>query len=339
MSQSTSSIQTAPQPSTIDTIQLRDIQIHLPRAPDAWHRPGTTQPCSASLRLSYSSSIAAAEADDVSRTIDYGKLFRRITQSMRKMNKTSKLYEYTLENYIMGADEKPLQDTLRGETGQDVRLFAAIMAESCLEILVECAVSARFHFSFSSVLYVSIDYVNERQKASPQSTAIRTDYGEFELRLHLPKAILRAAGGLWHRGVFVMRAIQEQGRTARRLILLEEEFEIREIRSFCILGVNPWEKLEKQAVNISLKFKGPGGHKWGSTVVDTYQAMSRDVAERVEKTSFQSVEALASFVARIVTMDHGNDKVTVLVEKHSALAFVGGSGLDITRSRAFYLKT
>ena len=48
------------------------------------------------------------------------------------------------------------------------------------------------------------------------------------------------------------------------------------------------------------------------------------------------MEALASFIARIVTVEFGNDQVTVLVEKPSALAFVEGSGLEITRSRAFY---
>ena len=135
---------------------------------------------------------------------------------------------------------------------------------------------ALFCFDFVSIL---VDEINDRQKACPHPTAIRTDYGEIELRVHLPKAILRAAGGLWHRSVFVLRTIQERGRAARRLMLLEEEFEMREIRTFCILGANRWERLEKQAVNISLKFQGPGGHKWGSTVVDTYQAMSRDVAE------------------------------------------------------------
>ncbi|KAK1149631.1 hypothetical protein N8T08_005182 [Aspergillus melleus] len=228
------------------------------------------------------------------------------------MNEISKQYEYKLENYIVGEDETPLQETLQGET-QDVRLFAALIAETCLKISDEFA------------------------KTCPHPTAIRTDYGEVELRVHLPKAILRAAGGLWHKSVSILRTIQERGRAARRLMLLEEEFEMREIRTFCILGANRWERLEKQAVNISLKFQGPGGHKWGSTVVDTYQAMSCGVAERVERSSFQSVEALASFVARIVTVDFENDKVTVLVEKPNALEFAGGSGLEITRLRAFYL--
>jgi dihydroneopterin aldolase len=37
-------------------------------------------------------------------------------------------------------------------------------------------------------------------------------------------------------------------------------------------------------------------------------------------------------------MDFGNERVTVRVEKPSALAFVQGSGVEITRSQAFFQK-
>jgi dihydroneopterin aldolase len=56
----------------------------------------------------------------------------------------------------------------------------------------------------------------------------------------------------------------------------------------------------------------------------------------VDQTSFQTVEALATFIARIVTVDFGNERVTVRVEKPSALAFVERSGIEITRSQAFF---
>jgi dihydroneopterin aldolase len=62
-------------------------------------------------------------------------------------------------------------------------------------------------------------------------------------------------------------------------VVLEEEFRIDGIRCYCILGVNSHERVEKQAVIVSLEFKGPGQLAWGSTVVDTYQAMTRAVAE------------------------------------------------------------
>ena len=58
--------------------------------------------------------------------------------------------------------------------------------------------------------------------------------------------------------------------------------------------------------------------------------------QKVDETTFQTVEALATFVARIVTVDFGNERVTVRVEKPSALAFVQRSGVEITRSQAFF---
>lgn len=58
--------------------------------------------------------------------------------------------------------------------------------------------------------------------------------------------------------------------------------------------------------------------------------------QKVDQTDFKSVEALATFVARIVTVEFGNESVTVKVEKPSALAFVQRSGVEITRSRAFF---
>lgn len=56
----------------------------------------------------------------------------------------------------------------------------------------------------------------------------------------------------------------------------------------------------------------------------------------MDETTFQTVEALATYIARIVTVDFGNERVTVKVEKPSALAFVQRSGVEITRSQAFF---
>lgn len=56
----------------------------------------------------------------------------------------------------------------------------------------------------------------------------------------------------------------------------------------------------------------------------------------MEATSYQTVEALATFIARIVTVDFGNQAVTVLVEKPSAMAFVERAGVEISRSHAFF---
>ena len=109
-------------------------------------------------------------------------------------------------------------------------------------------------------------------------TRIRSRSGD------LPKALLRAEEGLKYRSVTVWG--YKDGADAEVLdsesrcpVVLEEEFRIEGIRCYCILGVNSHERVEKQAVIISLGFEGPGQLAWGSTVVDTYVALTRAVAE------------------------------------------------------------
>lgn len=139
MSALNENIHIEPRPTIADTIQLRNIQLPLPISPEAWHRPGKRQPCTASFRLSYSSSIASAEGDDVSRTIDYGKLFRQINRDLQHLGNEIEP-GHALGDGIIGVDGTPLQDRLRGALGQDVRLAAGIMANCGLQILEETAV-------------------------------------------------------------------------------------------------------------------------------------------------------------------------------------------------------
>ncbi|KAL4896900.1 hypothetical protein BDV59DRAFT_190815 [Aspergillus ambiguus] len=320
-------------PPVLDSVQLRNIQLPLPVAPEAWHRPGKSQPCTASLKLSYSSAVAAAIADDVSLSLDYGKLYRRIDEDIRQMGKHADHPGHRLIS-LEGSRRNSMMET---EVGQDVRLTAALVANCALGLLDETAAGVRrmSHVHQNprhSNLMGTVDLSN-----TPSKTPIDGVFGQCEVWLHLPKALLRAEEGLHYRSITVWGYRQANndapsGETSERCpVVLEEEFQIKGIRCHCILGVNSHERVEKQAVIISLAFRGPGQLAWGSTVMDTYQAMTRSVAEKVEKTSFQTVEALATFIARIVTVDFANERVTVKVEKPSALAFVEGSGVEITR--------
>lgn len=56
----------------------------------------------------------------------------------------------------------------------------------------------------------------------------------------------------------------------------------------------------------------------------------------VDKTSYETVEALATHAAKIVLVEFPLDEVTVRVEKPSAMAFVAFSGLEITRAASFF---
>ncbi|KAI2793180.1 hypothetical protein POX_b03230 [Penicillium oxalicum] len=327
-------------PAVLDSVRLRDIELPLPAAPDPWHRPGKPQPCTASLKLSYSSAIAAAEKDDVSLSIDYGKLFRRLETDAREMAHHTSSPEHP-HHRMVSVEGTRREEMKASEVGQDPRVTAGIVANCGLSLLDETAAGVRRMSHLRQSPRNSFSGAQVPALPPADAAPITAEYGRCEVWLHLPKALLRAEEGLKYRSVTVWGYTDDAGEGAlesesRCPVVLEEEFRIEGIRCYCILGVNSHERVEKQAVIISLGFEGPGQLAWGSTIVDTYVALTRAVAEKVDETTFQTVEALATFVARIVTVDFGNERVTVRVEKPSALAFVQRSGVEITRTQAFF---
>lgn len=279
-------------PAVLDSVQLHKIQLPLPAAPDPWHRPGKPQPCTASLKLSYSSAIAAAAADDVSLSLDYGKLYRRLDQDIQQMGSHP-----GSDNRMISVDGSRRDEMSTKGLGQDVRGTAEIVANCALGLLDETAAGVRrmSHVHQSPRNSASASSQGQAQamaaaaayNAPAATSPIDGDFGQCEVWLHLPKALLRAEEGLKYRSVTVWGYRQPDGAagndeaigTGRCPVVLEEEFRIDGIRCYCVLGVNSHERVEKQAVVISLEFKGPGQLAWGSTVVDTYQEMTRAVAE------------------------------------------------------------
>lgn len=266
-----SSIYIPSAPGVLDSVRLRDIELPLPAAPDPWHRPDKPQPCTASLKLSYSSATAAAAADDVSLSLDYGKLFRRLEADTRNMAQHTSSPEHP-HHRMVSLDGTQREDMKVSAVGQDPRVTAGIVANCGFGLLDETAAAVR-----------RIQHSSQSVPSAPAAPPIRDDYGQCEVWLHLPKAMLRAEEGLRYRCLTVWgykssgAAVVDS--STRCPVVVEEQFDIQGIRCYCILGVNSHERVEKQAVIISLEFKGPGQLAWGSTVVDTYQAMTRAVAE------------------------------------------------------------
>lgn len=276
-------------PAVLDSVQLHKIQLPLPAAPDPWHRSGKPQPCTASLKLSYSSAIAAAAADDVSLSLDYGKLYRRLDHDIQHMGSHNGPH-----NRMISVDGSRRDEMSTKDLGQDVRVIGGIVANCALGLLDETAAGVRrmSHVHQSPRNSVSAGPQGQAQAMAAvyntpsTNSPIDGDFGQCEVWLHLPKALLRAEEGLKYRSVTLWGYRQpgettsdEAIDTGRCPVVLEEEFRIEGIRCYCILGVNSHERLEKQAVVVSLGFKGPGQLAWGSTIVDTYQEMTRAVAE------------------------------------------------------------
>ena len=185
---------------------------------------------------------AAAATDDVSLTLDYGKLYR------------------STKGDIQTAVQKPDDVT----DGIGVRYLA------------EAVGRAGFKLLRTTVLGVDgRDIANDRERA-----------GEVEVWLHLPKAILRAGGGLKYRSVMRLQRKEidtyeelHESNTVDALWVEEQEFKIEGIRCYCIIGVNPHERLEKQTVVVTLVFKGDRTVDWSKHVAMKYREMTKAVAE------------------------------------------------------------
>jgi dihydroneopterin aldolase len=282
MSSSRSAIYIPSVPDVLDSVRLRDIELPLPAAPDPWHRPDKAQPCIASLKLSYSSAIASAAQDEVSLSLDYGKLFRRLEVDIRDMAQHAISSEHP-HHQLISVDGTQREDMKVSAVGQDPRVTAGVVANCGLGLLDETAAGVRRMENVQQSPWNS--YSGTGELPAKATYPLDSEYGQCEVWLHLPKALLRAEEGLKYRSLTTWGYKQTPGQgepadpTSRAPVVLEEEFRIERIRSYCILGVNPHERIEKQAVIISLTFEGPGQHAWGSTFLDTYQAMTRAVAE------------------------------------------------------------
>lgn len=110
---------------------------------------------------------------------------------------------------------------------------------------------------------------------------------ETEIFIHLPKAILRAEQGIRYR-TFHLGAVRE-----------EHDFTIEGIRCYCIVGINPHERREKQAVVVTLSFSF-SNFKNTFRFLDVYQELAQDVAE-VRGSPERSI-CLFSILSRLATV-------------------------------------
>lgn len=111
---------------------------------------------------------------------------------------------------------------------------------------------------------------------------------------------------------------------------------ISDLSARCIIGINDDERRERQEVviNISLyaDLRKPGKSDEFADAVD-YREIKKRVLALVEESRCYLVEALAESVAAACLEHPAVARVTVKVEKPSALRFARSVGVEITRER------
>ncbi len=97
---------------------------------------------------------------------------------------------------------------------------------------------------------------------------------------------------------------------------------IKNLSLRAIIGVNPWERSDKQAVtvNVEMEFDGAEGALADDIALTVdYRDISRRLIEHVESSSYQLIEALAASILALVLSDGRVLRATVEVDKPHAV--------------------
>jgi len=115
---------------------------------------------------------------------------------------------------------------------------------------------------------------------------------------------------------------------------MEDRIEIVDLRARTIIGVNDWEREERQEVVINLSLSVDlrrAGETDDLKLSVNYRSVAKAVIEHVESARRLTLEALAEDVATLCLREPGVRRVRVRVEKPGAIRFARTVGVEIER--------
>ncbi len=120
---------------------------------------------------------------------------------------------------------------------------------------------------------------------------------------------------------------------------MRDVIEIHDLLLRTIIGINDWERKDRQDVVINLRLY-TDTRRAGTTddIRDAlnYRTITKRIIELVEGSRFYLVEKLAEEIARVCILEFGVPQVEVRVEKPGALRFARSVGVRILRTREDY---
>ena len=112
---------------------------------------------------------------------------------------------------------------------------------------------------------------------------------------------------------------------------------IKDLRARGIIGINDWERENKQEILINIEIFTDLQRAGDSDDISdsvNYRTVSKMVLNHAETAGRLTVEALAADIAGICLAQPGVDKVLVRVEKPGAVRFSKSVGVEIERTRS-----
>ena len=166
--------------------------------------------------------------------------------------------------------------------------------------------------------------------------------GGVTVELMKPKALLHASGV----GVLMTRLPSDLVWMHSPTIhvptrRLEDVLFVRDLEMSVIVGVNPWERTTCQKIILSLDLFHftPLGLSDKVQTTQDYRRITDRVMHHLDRSSYKTVEALATAIARICTVDCGVGMVRVSVRKPSALVFAEAACVEMTRTADDFVKS
>lgn len=111
---------------------------------------------------------------------------------------------------------------------------------------------------------------------------------------------------------------------------------IKNLRLRAIIGINPWEKTEAQALIINAEFEFDGLQAvMSDRLEDTidYRQISQKIIKHVESTQYDLVEALAGNLLKLIMEDTRIIRAQVEVDKPNALRSADSTSVLVSNSR------
>lgn len=117
--------------------------------------------------------------------------------------------------------------------------------------------------------------------------------------------------------------------------MTNDRIEIKDLLVRGILGVNDWERTNKQDILINVALFADlkaAGEKDDLELTVNYRTVAKAIVDHVESSNRLTAEALAADIAKKCLSHSGVDRVLVRVEKPGAVRFAGSVGVVIERS-------
>ncbi|KAJ1892207.1 trifunctional dihydropteroate synthetase, partial [Kickxella alabastrina] len=280
-----------------DKIIFRDLEVRTVLGSDAWERK-KPQPLLITVEI-HTSITSAGKTDKVTESVHYGIACKRATSFAESEHKLQ-----SLEAFAEGVAHACLGVTTRA-------LAVHVIVNKPRALLhAECAGVEIFRTRKELLGSWGDDLVPGRDES--------------------PDAFAR-------RSAFVAAERADAENSAGRLAK-EDRIIVKTLSLSTIIGVNLWERHYKQVVNFDLVLHSEKPAVLGAAVSDTvpryrnFRTVVDVVTELVEKSSYRTVEALATAIARTAIKQCKVPKITVRVEKPNALVFAACSAVEITRS-------